>query len=1273
MSAGDLIEELSHLRLKPMWAGSNNKSEYADSLNTFTIHNNSLDCFSVKTLGAMPYAKIKCYDELIVNAVDHIAACRDLKYDEQVSYINVSFDKKTFEFSIENDGKGIDIVRLNAPGTIYHGLYKPYVFFTSEKQGSNAHKKGSCIKAGTNGYGTKIVLAHSEYMRVECLNARQGLLYSHEHRNDPMTGNYVLDKNPQVSQVAAARSFTRITWKPITKGPAATKKVMSPVDFYNWIIYRLVYITSYVNSFIGIFKVRPVRILFNGIDISWIKLADIARSMSTKVAGNSKILEYTIVPAKKEVTIENNRDEEDETFTLLPMELVICLKDEGKKHSIISNTNGTLITEGEHMTSLMNQIMTSVSAKFSSMTDNEFVRASRSSVFSSCVFFVNAIVPDLEFAEQSKRHATLNDVVCQQYSLKPEQIDEIVQLIFSSIIDGISQKVQKKIKEKIKISNKFTDAPSKSRDRSDFILIIAEGDSALGPIEANIGALKKVYDIDKIGYMTLLGGVRNSRKGSLKMGSGSIIVDNKTMNNVFINTFQRATGLVINEPFDYNKLRYKKIVCCLDQDHDGKGKLFGLVTNIIDYFWPELLSRGDILYRFETPIKKVFGRGRLVREFYYEHEYDAFVRDGLMKSSYNIEYFKGLGSHGSYMRNIMANFFGNIRPFRHDQKSPGLYSMFYSKDAEPRKEILCRSPVTASKYYQNMDISMKKEGKVLLTDYILSDLFLFAKDDILRKLVHSVDGLNKSSRKIISGLMALTKSGKDNMKLVEMASRITDSQNYHHGESCLENNIKGKCFISVGGRQVPLILPSGHYGTRLCGGKTASSARYIRAIINKKLLGLVFPKEDTKFLKWTPEDDEYYEPDYFVPILPMSILETFKTTAHGWNFRIVARDAFYVIRLVRQMINGHEPDMHCIPMARHGFSGKYFQDYHSGREVTYGNYTIQKGKIIIDEIPMYKWGREYVKELEAKLLYYRIDGYLGTPDLSEDNKFYVVLHTGPEFWEKIGVSGDLVDMTKISKDNVEFAFGKDDEKKNDRKKTISDTDLSERIKESGIRQLSHGQKFSLSSLLCLKKIHQTSLNMIDVNDRVIYFKEYQDIIRYWFPIRRDLYTIRVIQEKAIKYIHLELLKDQIKFLDMYDFVKRSEEEQINEFIRLGLRAFNTNLLRNPGTTRGDDLLDMCISDGLNEPCNYDYILDMSLRNSNTTSRVLKLKEKLINEMYDYYKLCALIDQGSFPGAYVWLNELNELEKELENGTETWWESGKNNTVVPQDMIVTVGL
>jgi DNA topoisomerase II len=75
----------------------------------------------------------------------------------------------------------------------------------------------------------------------------------------------------------------------------------------------------------------------------------------------------------------------------------------------------------------------------------------------------------------------------------------------------------------------------------------------------------------------------------------------------------------------------------------------------------------------------------------------------------------------------------------------------------------------------------------------------------------------------------------------------------------------------IGSNNMNLLLPNGQYGTRDQGGKDHASARYIYtepAPISRA----VFHPNDDQLLKQQKEDGQTIEPEYYLPIIPLVLV-----------------------------------------------------------------------------------------------------------------------------------------------------------------------------------------------------------------------------------------------------------------------------------------------------------------------------------------------------------------------------------------------------------------
>lgn len=66
---------------------------------------------------------------------------------------------------------------------------------------------------------------------------------------------------------------------------------------------------------------------------------------------------------------------------------------------------------------------------------------------------------------------------------------------------------------------------------------------------------------------------------------------------------------------------------------------------------------------------------------------------------------------------------------------------------------------------------------------------------------------------------------------------------------------------------------------------------------------MLFPRDDLPELQYREEDGNIVEPEYFIPIIPTILIESYEIPATGWNVKMYARDIYAVISSIAEMIN----------------------------------------------------------------------------------------------------------------------------------------------------------------------------------------------------------------------------------------------------------------------------------------------------------------------------------------------------------------------------------
>ncbi len=101
-------------------------------------------------------------------------------------------------------------------------------------------------------------------------------------------------------------------------------------------------------------------------------------------------------------------------------------------------------------------------------------------------------------------------------------------------------------------------------------------------------------------------------------------------------------------------------------------------------------------------------------------------------------------------------------------------------------------------------------------------------------------------------------------------------------------------------------MPYGQFGTRLAGGKDAASPRYIFTALSP-LSRRVFHENDDALLNYLRDDNLKIEPSWYLPVIPMVLVNGAEGIGTGWSTRVPNHDVFAVIKNLRRMLDGADP------------------------------------------------------------------------------------------------------------------------------------------------------------------------------------------------------------------------------------------------------------------------------------------------------------------------------------------------------------------------------
>lgn len=86
----------------------------------------------------------------------------------------------------------------------------------------------------------------------------------------------------------------------------------------------------------------------------------------------------------------------------------------------------------------------------------------------------------------------------------------------------------------------------------------------------------------------------------------------------------------------------------------------------------------------------------------------------------------------------------------------------------------------------------------------------------------------------------------------------------------------------VGSNNINLLMPNGQFGSRANGGKDHASARYLFTNLSK-ITRYIFPEDDDHIVRYLDDDNQKVEPKYYLPIIPMVLVNGSEGIGTGWS------------------------------------------------------------------------------------------------------------------------------------------------------------------------------------------------------------------------------------------------------------------------------------------------------------------------------------------------------------------------------------------------------
>ncbi len=1242
-----------HALKRGMWAGDK-KNQNIDYYILSDVDKEQKE-FTLQSIKFSPVL-YKIIDEIIVNATDHA-----IIYPNLVKHLEINVSDEG-EISIKNDGPGIPIIEIeNLSGK---KMYQPQLIFTEFLSGSNLDddEDNERIVGGQNGIGAKLTVVFSKKFTIETYDEKTSLHYTQNYLN-----NLDIIEEPIIKK-EKKKPFTKITFMPdyekfkINPTKEFIKVLISVVETRAW------FAAAY----------SELNVKFNSENITVKKFIDFC-SMFSKYLMN--------VYQMTDNTKKNNKTWE------------VCIGvTEGKEVSI-SCINGIVVLEGgNHIKHIQNEIVSNLKENVEKILKPAKVKFNKNLLLNNVFIFVKGVIENVSFKSQTKDIVSNEISQFENYKFPENAWSSIWKLLEPSISatflkKQLGQQTTRANRSKI-LADKYEEAefardPKRCHECG---LIITEGDSANGTAEAGlsdkeinanfnrqyygtfiikgvaVNALKESLDMVKVKKTKESSSIskdKKPKKSSTKKLSkessdesddsdddstetaettetnndfkdmelkeiyklipdklGKKIPKSKLIKNERIDTLKRVLGLDYNKSYDftaegekeYKTLRYGFIVGLMDQDLDGFN-IFGLIITYFTTYWPNLVKRGFIR-RINTPIIRAYPKLKNssleVLEFYTQKEASDWVdNNNQLIDKYKFKYYKGLGSHVpafGEVRQLFTNIEDKICTYVLDDNAIKNMQIYYGSFTKPRKLLLS---IPAE---EKAEINTSE----LISNHFNIDTKLYQRDNIIRKLLCMVDGFVSSRRKVYYSIAQLSR---DEIKVSSFVGEAMSKSNYHHGEASLGQTIIRMAQAQKYARNLPLLIPLGNFGSLKKGFNDSAAVRYIYTKRNYQLSDKLFRQEDNFILEYELEDGIRYEPKYYVPIIPYVLTETNEIPATGWVINLHARKIEDIFSNLRDMINGKIEKCGKLRMWNKDFKGSV--RIYNKRGWFVGNYEHDEkaNEILITELPTGKYSDTYIKG----------------PDESTNKKSKrteVKGIIGKEYVE------DIVDNT--NENGVEIII---------------------KLKPDSFEHISKNygnEKFDcIEEYFELKTPIYDRLNLVNERGEVVEYKTYEEIFDDWYKFRKSLYKIRIEREFILNDLEIIMLENMQKFSSnhaSFNINKNTKDEEVIKILTdHKFRLFNHTLLRNPKYTAINELKELITEK--KHGANYDYLLNMSYKDLTEEAYNKRAKDIDNIKLRQNY---LIDDNGMFPGAKIWLKELEELEEAIKEGIKTDWMYGTNN-------------
>lgn len=793
--------------------------------------------------------------EPISNVIDNV--WRSRQANVPCKKIRVDIDPETAEVVIWNDGQHIPI-EVNAQT----GVHNPELIFGNLLTSSNYNDEEERLSSGRNGLGVKLTNVFSSSFQVECGDPVAGVVYTQKWED------HMRSVQPPKIRKKQNTGYTCVRFTP------------------DLALFRTEKLDG---TILGLFRktcadmsmATNVPVLLNKEKLHVRSLKDYAALFPQPDGTTKQFIHWD------NNSIQKRPSEE--------LEVVVCPSFDEEHHEV-AFVNGIYNKEGGvHADAASSEFFKAILQRINkNRTEHAFTVKDLKPYFT---IFVRASLINPTFSNQNKTRlqsptprAQVDPKLAQHACAKWGFMEKMNDLMRARELVSLKKTERKRGYKRIE----GLDHANKSgtKESLDCTLILCEGLSAK---TYAVKGIQKGWNgrkgRDYFAIYPLRGKVMNARNASTSSISG-----NKEIASII-------QALNLKHKTDYAKdenfatLSYGRVMIITDADVDGL-HIASLIINMFHVLFPSLLGRPDFLFWMMTPVAKIFPTNTPnALTFYNDFEYQKEL-EKMTGKKFRVKYYKGLGSSND--EEIRDTFGVKVVSFYTDKDTGKNLEMVFSKShADDRKKWMgCHDP----KSYDTPG------DAYAISKFVNQEHIRFSIDDCKRSIPSLFDGLKLSQRKIMYTVFRrnLGFAGKS-MKVAQLAGSVAELSCYHHGEQNLLSTIINLAQDYVGSlNNVPLLFPDGQFGTKLQMGKDAANGRYIHTKM-MKWTRILFPENDDDLLTHTLDDGQKVEPDYYVPILPLILVNGVRCAiGSGWSCSIPSHDPLAIVDAIRDWLQDKE-------------------------------------------------------------------------------------------------------------------------------------------------------------------------------------------------------------------------------------------------------------------------------------------------------------------------------------------------------------------------------